>query len=620
MSGLQGAARLGDTMSIADELWFQDLATGTSCWDVQQRLYDRVRALPEAERMTGTLRLFADVMALVLDPKGRNPLRPRVVGLQRGIEELVAAELDAIAEAATHLAEHPDVHARLLDVLWTRRRQKDIGHATLRAYARAAEQLARVDDPGETPASRLERAQHIARTMQWREGWAELRECYVALFALETTWKFGGLALARLAPAFDVSLAADVGAHVATVATKALATAEGSGDAHTVDWDWAREALAVAIDCLRAAKKKDECHVLRRLRAESYVTHSDWLATRGGSLLLQADLLGRGVRAMRELGFDAAAVDMVHARMREKQREAVAEMKPMSTVSYDVTESATHAIEQVTGRSFDDALKQLTQLWRPTPIASLRKSAQKNARTFIAQYLIPRVHIDDDGRRVATTSVVRSDEGEEALLPAMRDHALFSQQYAVNACILPAIQTIALEHPATLDDWLRFLAERALVEPSRASSLAHGLSAGLQLNLLVAVPVLVPQVEYLIRKMVESRMVTSTLRPDGVQHEIVLGTLLASPEFAQVVGEDWAFDLRVLLTDPSGRNLRNAVAHGLLHDGEISSNVGLYLWFTALRLLSLIGIVPKTARNVHEAPDIENDDDETILGNSDEEE
>lgn len=113
--------------------------------------------------------------------------------------------------------------------------------------------------------------------------------------------------------------------------------------------------------------------------------------------------------------------------------------------------------------------------------------------------------------------------------------------------------------------------------------------------MLVAVPVLVPQVEYLLRKIVESRMVTTALDPDGTQREVALGTLLESPEMAQVIGDDWAWDLRVLLTERAGRNLRNAVAHGLLHDGEISSTAGLYLWFTTIRLLTLVGVVPKGA-------------------------
>lgn len=604
-------------MNILAEPWFQDLTEGgPSCWNVQQLLYDRVRQLPEQERMNAPVRLFADVMALVLEPTDRNPLRPRVPSLQRPVGSLAAPDLDLLGEAEAVVTQ-PDVRARLLDVLWTRRRGEELGHRTVRAYLDAADHLAQASARGDTPASRLHRAHHIARMMRWDEGLLVVRERYLALVDLEAAWDFEGLQLGELAPLFGPDVAGDIAKRVENAARTAMASASAADTQATTDWDWSRAALKVAAECYRAAKMTPKRQEMIELRARSYGDQADWLALRGGSLLVQANLLGRAVRAMREAGIAADIVDAVHARMRDRQRESVSELKPIFTTSYDCTEQAHAAMERVSGLRFGEAIRALVELSTPMRLASLRKSAEKSARTYIASYLLPRVHIDDEGRNVAKSSVMSADDGDDALLPTMREHTLIAQQYTVNASVLPAMQTIALEHPATLRDWMTLLEECPLVDSRRVGSLAYGLSAGLQLNMLVAVPVLVPQVEYLVRKMVESRMVTTTLEPDATQREVVLGTLLESPEMSLVIGSDWAWDLRVLLTDQAGRNLRNGVAHGLLHDGDISSTTGIYLWFTALRLLMLIGVVAKGAPVVADTAD---DDEADPIDESDDEE
>ncbi len=46
------------------------------------------------------------------------------------------------------------------------------------------------------------------------------------------------------------------------------------------------------------------------------------------------------------------------------------------------------------------------------------------------------------------------------------------------------------------------------------------------------------------------------------------------------------FDLRVLLTEKAGANLRNDIAHGLLDDGD-KGGAKIYFWRMCLRLVLL---------------------------------
>lgn len=51
-----------------------------------------------------------------------------------------------------------------------------------------------------------------------------------------------------------------------------------------------------------------------------------------------------------------------------------------------------------------------------------------------------------------------------------------------------------------------------------------------------------------------------------------------------VFGKDLAFELKSLLCDPFGPNLRNEVAHGLVDENTCHSPYAIYAWWLALRL------------------------------------
>jgi hypothetical protein len=52
----------------------------------------------------------------------------------------------------------------------------------------------------------------------------------------------------------------------------------------------------------------------------------------------------------------------------------------------------------------------------------------------------------------------------------------------------------------------------------------------------------------------------------------------------EVIGENSVFDLRGLLVERTGSNLRNAIAHGLLPSGAFFAPLVCYLWWLTLHL------------------------------------
>jgi hypothetical protein len=87
------------------------------------------------------------------------------------------------------------------------------------------------------------------------------------------------------------------------------------------------------------------------------------------------------------------------------------------------------------------------------------------------------------------------------------------------------------------------------------------------------------------------------------------------PEVDQIFSPDIGFELRALLCDPLGPNLRNEIAHGLLDDDHIESMFSVYAWWLVLKLVfntfwnSLRGGAPK--REDEESKDDDHEEEES---------
>ena len=64
-------------------------------------------------------------------------------------------------------------------------------------------------------------------------------------------------------------------------------------------------------------------------------------------------------------------------------------------------------------------------------------------------------------------------------------------------------------------------------------------------------------------------------------------TTLYCPEITSIFDEDTLFDLKGLLVERSGSNLRNRMAHGLINDNGFLHPLMSYLWWLTLRLCCL---------------------------------
>jgi hypothetical protein len=176
------------------------------------------------------------------------------------------------------------------------------------------------------------------------------------------------------------------------------------------------------------------------------------------------------------------------------------------------------------------------------------------------------------------------DPKQDGLRWRMFRHARLGRSLTVQATLNPARTEIFDAHGPGRHDVADLIQHSPWIPPGHAESVMRALVAGFQGDMLVAGHLVPPQLEAMVRHVVESRGgSTSMLEPGGVQPERPLGVLLETPEALQAFGEDGVFELQDLLTDQLGTNLRNEVAHGLLDDSGLFGTDVLYAWWLLLR-------------------------------------
>jgi hypothetical protein len=104
-----------------------------------------------------------------------------------------------------------------------------------------------------------------------------------------------------------------------------------------------------------------------------------------------------------------------------------------------------------------------------------------------------------------------------------------------------------------------------------------------------AIHVLVPQIEAVLRSMMQRIQIATTVLDRGGIREGDLGSYLINPLVRErILGEDFAIWLRVFLTEKAGGlNVRNYLAHGLVDFNQLTPDVASGILFVLLRLSSL---------------------------------
>jgi hypothetical protein len=207
--------------------------------------------------------------------------------------------------------------------------------------------------------------------------------------------------------------------------------------------------------------------------------------------------------------------------------------------------------------------------------------------------MFPAAYLAPDGRVVNKISGLSlgsnsPDAIAEAVDRELLEHYLLGCQVRVRGSIVPALEVVRLEHRLRAADFIAIAGQSPAVPVGHVELFGRGLWYGWEGDFPAAIHMLAPQVEHMVRfHLKEAGRPTTTVDGDGIENEKGLSSLMEDPAVDQILGQDIAFEIRALFCTPSGPNLRNDVAHGLLTDTSAASIMVGYAWWFCLRLVVL---------------------------------
>lgn len=379
-------------------------------------------------------------------------------------------------------------------------------------------------------------------------------------------------------PAKYAALAHDI----ASAARHAYETG-GVGDGNQCERE--RSYLDLEILWRRRLREDDAVRGLHLEVAEAFVRQAEGVITARwpSATSVAVHFLGGAIERLRKVGGESARVDALRLRQQVLQRDVVAEMKAVE-VSVDVTDAVKAAKAHVAGKPALPGLVALAFCHQPPGMADLEEEVRLQAQESPFKALVPQSFLGPRGTVLAEhTGVLKQTDDTGFQLEVMRiAHA--RQSSLATMLLHPAAEQIRIEHGLAAPWFVGLAQASAFVPPGREESYGRGLAAGLAGDYDLAATLLCPQFEHAVRELFFARgIVTSTLPSSGVQNEFNLNQLLEHARATEVFGDELNFDLRVLLTEKAGANLRNDLAHGLLDDhAKIGAKI--YFWWMCLRL------------------------------------
>lgn len=520
------------------------------------------------------------------------PYRPAVIlGDRRSAipEDLTAADLATLADILGEILD-PEFRARVADVLWIcPPKNYKAAQTAVDAYIASS----RVLDAGKfwlPSLDRLQRARQIGAQIGRFKSFHQkaiqaIEEAIVRHEATENS-----LRCARLMHMLLADGVGDPKRYAQLAETLALRMEA------IPDWHFAREYWQLRGGWNAKDGKDEDARSAQLKIANTYVKLAEGFTTQAPPSYLGAShWMAKAVHTLREAKADAEEIKCAHQRLLDFQKRGMREFQTIgipldrSDIRGGLEQAAEAAVALVRDQCLEDAILRLAYVTDPSNPEELRQRITDSSSGGVFTQIFGATTVRSGGQISDTKPPLASND------PKAREEAVVKEMYSqarrvdwptrAQVLIEPARRQLIAEHAAQRVDLLFLVQDNPFVPPGREGLFLRGLHAGLHGDIVLALHLLLPQVENSIREIfAEHGVITSKLESDDTQDERDLGWMLTHPEFANIFGAGMAFDLRGLLVERFGLNIRNDVAHGLLAESQMITPGTVYAWWLVLRL------------------------------------
>jgi len=542
--------------------------------------------------------LLADACSLRLDPQKLNePLSATFEGTENAVSLVDFDDGDiALLECICPELDDPLLRARVADILWLLpRKTSKLRYAIIAIDAYRSTQLDGDSWLRHDSRNCWHRAIMLALQIG-APGAGRLDEMTDSILAAITTQlDAGDAAPSMIETMLDYGLAED---HLNNFAERLVARASrllasDAGNSFFV----ARRYFSLAKRCFGLGCNQDRCADIDCAISDTFIGEAT--ARMSGthpSSIVAASFYADAVQALLAVPKKlraARGIDEKLGNMRRMQRDiamqSIGDFAPIRSEPVDLEDEHRNIQALISGKELTDALLVLAECWPRTSRKLVEEDARQRMKQFSSSRMFASQKLATDGRVIAKSPTAgdpsaSSPEVDKAVWSQMVQVHNSSVSNAVQSTIYPALRQFVLEHLVTDDDLVNIVGVSGMVPAERIKLVAKGLKTGFEGDFVVALHLLVPQLEHLVRTHLQLKGAkTVTTSVNGLQMEDGLSTLVSLPEMNTVFGEDLAFEIRALFCDGFGPNLRNELAHGLLDEGALRSVESIYAWWFMFR-------------------------------------
>jgi hypothetical protein len=501
------------------------------------------------------------------------------VGTSNLLEQLTKEQAADLAAIAPHI-KNPEIRAIVADAAWLRGRgNPDLARVAVAAYLASARNL---EDPEKWSdgMARAERALRLSRSL----GVDETSFLSAVEYLRELLNRYRGEDILFLtAKVIELLLEFRIGdpADYLEHAQRATEGARTRNNFHV-----ARYYFDLIARIHR--QRQDEPGANSALRATALTFEAEaQVHESAGENLVAAHFYTQAVQAHRRIPASDAFVEVLRPHLQRAERASIAQFKRIEGPSVNLAKYALKAREHVAGQELRAALLRLAYIRPLADPTEMREIAKATAKLAPLRHFMTSTVSDAEGRTVGIAPGVSLDRASEddALFAQIVQHMASQRSFDTQAFIIPALLQVTLEHAITLSELSGLCAYSPFVPPGHERIFAEGLLAGFQHDFMTAAHLLIPQIENSLRYLMNMRgIVTTKLDRFGVQRHIDLSDLVIDERLEKVLSKNVLLELRTLLTDNRGPNLRHQLAHGMLEDDAFASAEVVDVWRLVLAL------------------------------------
>ena len=353
--------------------------------------------------------------------------------------------------------------------------------------------------------------------------------------------------------------------------------------------DEPRRYYELAGEAYRLAGDPAKAREMRLAVAGHWEAEAGAFEAAGGDAFNVAHRIKNAIAVYRQAGGVPQKLEALIGDLKRMNQRGIGEMKVLSTEPIDVTPLISLAETAMAGKVGPSAIATFAGLYRPTSYEQIRESIKSEpisiSSLFAAEIIAP------EGNIVARVPGL-SDEDEST-----REQAKIVQRYRQlqqlgGATTLEYARRIIVEN--TDDSWkdaiVSLVQASGFVPQDRRAIFERALIAGFGDDHLICAHLVIPQIENSLRSILErAGVVVTSMDVNGIQEEHDLNRLLAEKSAATVLDGDLIWEMRTLLTERLGENLRNRLCHGLLGEGQFQgAAVNVLLWLAVYLLILLL--------------------------------